>query len=228
MRTTTTNRTDDLARRNALIEAHRSYATALAREIAETLPRRVRIDGFDELEANAMAGLVEAADRFRPDSGASFTTFAYYRIRGMVWDGIRKSTWLPPALRRKARQEASFCELAAAERNRTPEEAFRDAVRNAGAVIIATDLVHDDRHGALEPSGCDPESTEERAEQLRKVNRAVEGLPAAQRELVDLIVRQNLSQTEIAYDRGVDKSTIHRQWHATIRALRSSLAVERE
>ena len=35
---------------------------------------------FDELVALGNAGLAEAASRFDPDRGASFSTFAWYRV----------------------------------------------------------------------------------------------------------------------------------------------------
>jgi RNA polymerase sigma factor for flagellar operon FliA len=38
----------------------------------------------------AQRGLVEAANRYSPDSGATFTTYSYKRIRGAVVDGARR------------------------------------------------------------------------------------------------------------------------------------------
>jgi RNA polymerase sigma factor for flagellar operon FliA len=76
--------TDD---RDALIEQHRPYVRALALEIIRSLPPNVELD---ELIACGYLGLVEAAERYDPRYGASFQTFAYYRIRGAIYDGLRK------------------------------------------------------------------------------------------------------------------------------------------
>ena len=50
---------------------------------------------FDELVALANAGLAEAASRYDPAKGASFNTFAWYRVHGAIIDGIRRNTNLP-------------------------------------------------------------------------------------------------------------------------------------
>ena len=50
---------------------------------------------FDELVALANAGLAEAASRYDPSRGASFATFAWYRVQGAIIDGLRRATNLP-------------------------------------------------------------------------------------------------------------------------------------
>ena len=47
-----------------------------------------------ELEAWGREGLLDAARRFDPSRGIGFRTFAYYRVRGAILDGLRKmGTW---------------------------------------------------------------------------------------------------------------------------------------
>src|SRR5207237_1357163 len=43
----------------------------------------------------ANAGLAEAAQRYEPDRGVAFTTFAWYRMHGAILDGLRRSSNLP-------------------------------------------------------------------------------------------------------------------------------------
>ena len=65
---------------------------ALARRAAGMVYPRVRgLISFDELRALANAGLAEAAARYDPARGASFATFAWYRIHGAIVDGLRRS-----------------------------------------------------------------------------------------------------------------------------------------
>ncbi|MCW5964622.1 MAG: hypothetical protein KIT83_11335 [Bryobacterales bacterium] len=73
-----------------LIVTHRSYAHALAAELLRGLPPRV---AREDLEAAAELGLVEAAQAFDSSLGVLFKTFAYYRIRGAIYDALRKMTW---------------------------------------------------------------------------------------------------------------------------------------
>src|SRR6476646_2648887 len=45
---------------------------------------------MDELISYGQVGLLEAADRFDAKVGANFLTFAHYRIKGAIFDGLRK------------------------------------------------------------------------------------------------------------------------------------------
>ena len=47
----------------------------------------------DDIRAAAELGLTEARNSFDGRPGVQFKTFAYYRIRGAVYDAIRKATW---------------------------------------------------------------------------------------------------------------------------------------
>jgi RNA polymerase sigma factor for flagellar operon FliA len=65
----------------------------LARRAAGRIYPRVRgLVSFDELRALANAGLAEAAERYDPGRGATFATFAWYRIHGAMFDGLRRSS----------------------------------------------------------------------------------------------------------------------------------------
>src|ERR1051326_2323136 len=88
--------------RDALIERYRSYAHALAAEFIGRIPAQV--DKADVL-GYAELGLVEAATTFNPAAGVHFKTFAYYRIRGAIYDGLRHLGGLPRELYRRLKFE---------------------------------------------------------------------------------------------------------------------------
>ncbi len=79
-----------------LVEEYLPYAEALARSMRSSLPGHV---DSDELLALARLGLVDAAQRFDPNRKVSFKTYAYYRIRGSIFDGLRA---MAPASRAEA------------------------------------------------------------------------------------------------------------------------------
>ncbi|MDQ3368340.1 MAG: sigma-70 family RNA polymerase sigma factor [Myxococcota bacterium] len=82
----------DAQDRARLVEGH----LEVARRAAAMIYPRVRDHvEFDELVALANAGLAEAAQRFDPARGASFATFAWYRVQGEIVDGLRRSSNLP-------------------------------------------------------------------------------------------------------------------------------------
>src|SRR5262245_40849715 len=73
-----------------LVEQHLSLVQAIARKLKKTL--RTSIE-YDDLVAYGSKGLVEAAERYDARPGVAFTTFAYYRIRGAMFDGLRTMGW---------------------------------------------------------------------------------------------------------------------------------------
>lgn len=70
-----------------LLEKYGPYV----RSIAATVRRQfsAQLD-LDELLSYGQVGLLEAAERFDPKMGANFLTFAHYRIKGAIYDGLRK------------------------------------------------------------------------------------------------------------------------------------------
>lgn len=76
--------------RDKLVEQHLSLVQAIAAKLKRNLGRTM---DYDDLVAYGSKGLIEAAARFDSTQGASFTTFAYYRIRGAMLDGLRTMGW---------------------------------------------------------------------------------------------------------------------------------------
>lgn len=72
--------------RDRLILDHIDLPDVIARRHMNHIPNR----HFDDCRAAAMLGLVEAANRYQPDRGAMFKTFAQYRIEGAIIDQWRK------------------------------------------------------------------------------------------------------------------------------------------
>lgn len=69
--------------------------------IAVNLPHYV---SREELESFALMGLFDALKKFEPDRELKFDTYASFRIRGSIIDGLRKEDWLPRLLREKSKQ----------------------------------------------------------------------------------------------------------------------------
>jgi len=122
----------DATERARLVERHLDLAQRAAKMIYPRVKAHVE---FDELVALANAGLAEAAHRYQPDRGASFNTFAWYRVQGAVIDGLRKMTTLP------RREWAKLVALRAAS-----EYLEHRSERDAGAA----------QRGAAPPAGAKP------------------------------------------------------------------------
>jgi RNA polymerase sigma factor for flagellar operon FliA len=54
----------------------------------------------DELISAGIIGLLDALDKFDPEMGIKFQTYAEYRIKGAILDELRKMDWLPRSVRK--------------------------------------------------------------------------------------------------------------------------------
>src|ERR1700758_114335 len=110
------------AEKNQLVEQHLGLVQAIARKVKKTLGARIDLD---DLVAYGAKGLVEAAERYDARPGVAFTTFAYYRIRGAMFDGLRTMGWYSRAdyARYRAEERANEYLQSHADREGTPEGA---------------------------------------------------------------------------------------------------------
>ncbi|SMC65538.1 FliA/WhiG family RNA polymerase sigma factor [Sporomusa malonica] len=87
--------------REKLIENYLSLVKLVAGRIAVSLPQHV---DKDDLISNGFLGLMESIERFDPNRGVKFETYAVVRIRGAILDSLRAQDWVPATIRQKARQ----------------------------------------------------------------------------------------------------------------------------
>ena len=81
----------------------------IARRIHERLPRHVP---FEDLVHAGVIGLIDALNKFDASKHVQFSSYAKFRIRGAILDGLRELDWSPRELRRKGRMvDASYSEL---------------------------------------------------------------------------------------------------------------------
>ena len=59
---------------------------------------------FDDLVNYGILGLMDALERFDPERGVKFSTYAVPRIKGSIYDEVRKDDWVPQAVRKKSKQ----------------------------------------------------------------------------------------------------------------------------
>ena len=97
------------AARDHLIVHYSPLVKFVAGRVGAGLPSSV--DPGD-LVSSGVFGLIDAIERFDPERGVKFETFAVPRIRGAVYDGLRKLDWVPRSIRSRARSvEKAISEL---------------------------------------------------------------------------------------------------------------------
>jgi RNA polymerase sigma factor for flagellar operon FliA len=71
---------------------HLPMVYKLAAQVHRSLGRKGELD---DLVSFGVEGLMRALERFDPARGCAFSTYAYPRIRGAIWDGVRASCRVP-------------------------------------------------------------------------------------------------------------------------------------
>lgn len=70
----------------------------VAKRIVRKTPPNVELD---DLISVGVIGLIDAIEKFDPDKGTKFRTYAEHRIRGSILDELRSQDWVPRSIRRK-------------------------------------------------------------------------------------------------------------------------------
>ncbi|MCP8616498.1 FliA/WhiG family RNA polymerase sigma factor [Salirhabdus salicampi] len=102
---------------NDLVRQYQSLVDYHVQRIAAHLPKNV---SKQDIKSLGLMGLVDALEKFDFDRDLKFDTYASFRVRGAILDGLRKEDWLPRSIRDKAKQIETVTEEMEQQLNRTP------------------------------------------------------------------------------------------------------------
>ncbi|MDK2784240.1 MAG: polymerase sigma factor FliA [Bacillota bacterium] len=91
----------DQAAWEKLVELYAPLVKHVAARLRLVLPAHVE---FEDLVSSGVFGLLAAIERFQPERGIKFETFATPRIRGAILDSLRAADWAPRSLRQQERR----------------------------------------------------------------------------------------------------------------------------
>ncbi len=86
---------------NRLVSLYRPLVDFAVQRYAAALPSSVQ---RDDLNSFAYQGLLDALEKFEPERDLKFETYAGWRIKGAIIDGLRQNDWVPRSVRDKARK----------------------------------------------------------------------------------------------------------------------------
>jgi RNA polymerase sigma factor for flagellar operon FliA len=211
--------TKDMSRKE-LAAQYQPYVRSIAGNVWKTLSKDI---DFEDLVQYGMMGLFEAADRFDAKYGANFMTFAYYRIRGAIYDGLRGMGWVSRSeyqrIRFEARANAFLSnmhdrELAPVGTNKS-EETRRSTDEEVGELadvvsslvtIYVTALDAMEGFQIKDDRGPPIDESLEVLQSRKLVMQAVEKLPEQERKLIQLYYYNELSLEEVGKHLGLSKS----------------------
>lgn len=84
-----------------LIEYYLPLVDFVTSRLAIGLPKNV---AKDDLSSYGIMGLIDAIEKFDYKRGLQFETYASWRIRGAIIDGLRQGDWVPRSVREKAKK----------------------------------------------------------------------------------------------------------------------------
>ena len=211
-----------------------------AHRVAMRLPASVEMR---DLVNAGVLGLLNAVDKFEPERGVKFNTYAEVRVRGAILDSLRNLDWAPRSLRKKSKDlERIYAELGQKLGRPASDEEVSEALgEDLDGLHALVDQLHGLTVGSFENMGDSDDSSEnlinyypddgtndpyarfESNELTGILGEAIETLPERERMVLSLYYYEEFTMKEIGTLLGVNESRVS-QLHtkATLR-LRSKL-----
>lgn len=197
----------------------------------------------DDIYSLGLLGLYDALEKFDPTRDLKFDTYASFRIRGAIIDGLRKEDWLSRSSREKAKKiEATIEKLEqkymrtitakeiADELNISEEEVYTTMNEYFFANILSIDEHSQDMEDRDTPSYVLKDSEAELPEEKLLKNELIEELSEQMKQLnekeqlvLSLFYQEELTLTEIGQVLDLSTSRISQIHSRAIFKLRQAL-----
>lgn len=207
----------------------------IALDVHTALPHNVELD---DLIQEGLLALVDALKRYDPSRGVKLSTFLSLRVKGAMYDYLRRLDWMPRSRRRAIKcVERAIVELSEIENELPTDERIAkycgittDAVKKARMDLAARQLLRLDAY--LEGHDLPSESSTEEAvyrEILKEhLELAIRRLSEREQLILSLRFEKELNLREIALVIGVTESRVSQLLNAALAKLRKFLGFEEE
>ncbi|MFE3646507.1 RNA polymerase sigma factor SigF [Streptomyces sp. NPDC059122] len=223
--------------RNTLVRMHLPLVEHLARRF------RNRGEPLDDLTQVATIGLIKSVDRFDPDRGVEFSTYATPTVVGEIKRHFRDKGWAVRVPRRLQELRLSLTTATAelsqrhgraptvhelAEHLGISEEEVLEGLESANAYsTLSLDVpdTDDESPAVADTLGAEDEALEgvEYRESLKPL---LEDLPPREKKILLLRFFGNMTQSQIAQEVGISQMHVSRLLARTLAQLRDKLLVE--
>src|SRR6478672_11774690 len=232
----------DEGARERLVVAYSPMVKFVAGRLGAGLPSHVE---DADLISYGLVGLIGAIERFEPERGIKFETFAMTRIRGAIIDELRSLDWVPLSVRSRAREiEATQAKLEhelqrapteaelASKLNMTEEELQGALLEIANSSVYALDELWtvSDSSGdqvslldTIADDGAAPQEALATTEVKDRLTEAIGSLPEREQLVVALYYYENLTLREIGEVLGVTESRVSQLHTKAVMRLKSHL-----
>ncbi len=234
----------DRGARERLVVAYSPLVKFVAGRLGAGLPSHVE---DADLISYGLMGLIGAIERFEPERGIKFETFAMTRIRGAIIDELRSLDWVPRSVRSRAREIEAAQSKLEHELQRAPteeelahklgtsvEELQSSLLEIANSSVYALDelwTVSDssgDQVSLLDTipddGAADPQEALDSSEVKDRLTEAIGSLPEREQLVVALYYYEHLTLREIGEVLGVTESRVSQLHTKAILRLKARLA----
>lgn len=229
--------------RNKLIESYLKLVDYVVGRVAIGLPKNMT---KDDLSSFGVMGLIDAIDKFDYGRGLQFETYASWRIRGAIIDGLRQGDWVPRSVREKARKlEEAYQKLeqqhlrSVADHEmmaylQVDEREFQQMLQEVSVTALLSledPLKEDDSETRMsiliDDRAKNPEQTVHEVYQKESLAKAIERLTEKERIVVSLFYYEELTLSEIATVMSLTPSRISQLHSKAMLRLRAALSVSK-
>jgi RNA polymerase sigma factor for flagellar operon FliA len=226
---------------NALVKRYMPLVSFHVQRIAAGLPRNV---SKEDLKSLGMFGLLDSLNKFDPSRELRFDTYASFRIRGAILDGLRKEDWLSRGTREKAKKIESAIEKLEQKYLRavSPKEVALELGMEETEVCTTMNEQFFANVLSIEETGTDndepeaasrlvsgernngqPESELEKKETVKELAEAIRALSEKEQLVLGLFYQEECTLTEIGEVMGLSTSRISQIHSKAIYKLRNIL-----
>jgi RNA polymerase sigma factor for flagellar operon FliA len=228
--------------RETFVKQYAPLVKYVAGKVAVGMPHNVE---FDDLVGFGVFGLLDAIDKFDPEKGVKFKTYAVTRIRGAIFDELRSIDWVPRSVRQKTREVEEAIGTLEAQLGRTAtdqeianslgmneEEFARTMMKISATSILSLNDVWfsgDDNdkvtiEASIEsPASLNPDIIVEKEEIRRIIISAINELPDKEKKILVLYYYEDLTLKEIGQVLDVTESRVSQLHTKAILRLRGKL-----
>ncbi|MGY4689844.1 FliA/WhiG family RNA polymerase sigma factor [Salibacterium sp. K-3] len=218
------NKKDETAA-DKLVEAYMPLVQYHVQRIGSGLPRNV---SKEELVSHGLSGLYDAMKKFDISRNLKFDTYASFRIRGAIIDGLRQEDWMPRSLRDKSKKIEDTMEQLEQRHGRyvSEEEVGRaldmngDEVRKVVTETFFSNMLSIDeetpegereetyRSSIEDTSSPSPEDVLVHSTSVNELAEVMEQLSEKEKTVIGLFYQEELTLTDIGEVMGLSTSRI--------------------
>lgn len=228
-----------LEARNKLVMYYSYIARTLAVELSSSYYKYASVE---EMVNQGVIALIDSIERFDPDHGVKFTTYAFTKVRGAIFDYVRKQDWLPKRVRHNtirinnAYQELTgeLCreptrEEMAKKLEMSPEEYDKCNFEISGENTVSFEALT--ANGPLTQNllwpvynnDSEPENRLDEQELRQELAKAIDSLNEQERLVLSLYYHENLVFKEIGQVMGITQQRVGQINRKLVQKLRDRL-----